>query len=182
MKRIYLGRLGTLAAIFGVAAMIIGCGQIQESASDMTDAERLQEIGMLWALEWPRDDRGSCDEDTFLSSEREFSGFAYDFDPSYGVSRPYGRLSVHDSAYNSHQALEDSFNYAGGWRIEIGEIDLVRERVESWRESYALWVQTAEKYAETIPDSERYAECKHKYDTIVHRGRRSLNHIDALLR
>ena len=122
----------------------------QEGNSELKDAERLQEIGMLWGLEWPR---AGCPDDI----------------PSGAV-------------YNSHQELEKSFEKAGGWRIEIGEMELVRERVERWRESYALWVQDAEAYAKMVPDSEKWSECKFKADTIAHRGRRALSHIDTLLR
>ena len=61
-------------------------------------------------------------------------------------------------------------------------MELVRERVGRWQESYALWVQDAEEYARKVPDSEEWAECKFNADTIAHRGRRVLNLVDALLR
>ncbi len=154
----------------------ISCGSIEDDAPEMTDTERLQEIGMLWGLEWPRAD-GLCTDDILVSTNSEWLGFRYDFHPSYGVTE--SRLP---HPYNSHQALEASFQEAGGWRIEIGEMELVRERVERWRESYVSWVQDAEKYANLIPNSQEWSECKHMADTIAHRGRRALNHIDALLR
>ena len=131
--------------------MTFARGQEGDS-SELTDTERLGEVGMLWTLEWPRAD-GPCPEDI----------------PS-------------DAVYNSHQELERSFEKAGGWRIEIGEMELVRERVERWRESYALWVRDAEAYAKMVPDSKEWSECKFKADTIAHRGRRALNQVDALLR
>ncbi len=156
--------------------LCIACGSNEEAVPEMTDTERLREIGMLWGLEWPSAN-DSCPEDISWSANEDWSGFSH---PNIS-NRGDGRFS-HSSVYNSHQALERDFEKAGGWRIEIGEMELVRERVERWRESYVLWVQDSEKYAKLIPDSEEWPDCKHIAYTISHRGRRALNHIDVLLR
>ena len=91
--------------------------------------------------------------------------------------------------YNEHEELERAFAEAGGWRIELGEKELVRDRVAGWRDDYAEWLDQAEERATQYPDllqqqsvdSELADDCKYQADTLVHRGQVVLEHVDALL-
>ena len=177
----------------GVAVgLLIGLGidlrfSDKPEQDDFTDTERLRVVGMLWRLEWPLPP--SCPSvenivinDDYLVVLKGLRKNAVD------VGTPTG-ADADSLLYNIHQELESEFQKAGGWNIQIGEMELVRDRVERWRESYATWVRNAEEYAQWYSDNrdkivaeqDLIVECQYKFDTIAHRGRRALNHIDAIL-
>ncbi len=83
--------------------------------------------------------------------------------------------------YNSHTPLKrDWFHdppalYA---RIEIGELDLVRSKVEDWRVRYEEWVKMAgDRLSQLSPTDLHYDMVQAAHS----RGLRILAHVDALL-
>ena len=142
------------AAITGWSLLILTIGIVVRYPSLLDSAqkpsptlsERLDEVGLMWGLEWPV--KTACSENAGLGNW----------------------------AYNTHEDIETGFAQAGGWNIEIGEIELVRDRVAAWRDSYAEWVTTIEK----TPDPAD-PECLYQVNTLKHRSRRALDNIDAIL-
>ena len=140
-----------IAIVACIFLALVACGP----DDSMTDTERLEELGKRLGAPWP--------------------------------VPPECPNAI--EGYNEHEELERAFAEAGGWRIELGEKELVRDRVADWRDDYAQWLDQAEERAAQYPDlllrqgvdSDLADDCRYQADTLVHRGRVVLEHVNALL-
>ncbi len=84
--------------------------------------------------------------------------------------------------YSSHQELEHEWaSSAPGSlhnRIAIGELDLVRRRVEDWHARYEEWVKGAEERLDQLSESDRHFDMVQAASSRVSR---ILLHVDAIL-
>ena len=156
-----------------LSLLLLACSLI--GGGGMSDSERLREIGVRLGGTWP--------------IEPECPTLYIRFDPTSGlVVNPPGSTDAVYS-YNAHEELEAGFARAGGWRIELGEMELVRDRVTKWREDYADWLANTESavagYTDVMQmqrlDADQTEECQHQANTLVFRSRIVLEHVDALL-
>ena len=147
-----------------------------DSEPEISDAERLEQIGARLGGPWPMDP----DCPSSLAPGREVLSEA-------AASNDSSKEPL--LGYNAHEELQAEFDRAGGWLLTTDERDLVHGRVAQWREDYAVWLADTETavggYSDVMRrqgvDPELMSECQFQADTLAHRGRVILEHVDALL-
>ena len=80
--------------------------------------------------------------------------------------------------YNSHEELESEFNRELWELIEERGIDFARNKVEDWHRRYELWVGEVRETLQELPTTDGDYE---GVETILFRGNRVLDHVDAML-
>ena len=84
----------------------------------------------------------------------------------------------YDNMYNSHEELEQEFNRELYGLVEERGIDFARNKVEDWRSRYALWVGWVREALQELSATDGDYE---GVETILFRGNRVLDHVDAML-
>ena len=147
-----------------------------DSEPQVSDAERLEEIGTHLGGPWPMDP--DCP-----------SALAPGIEVLSEMATPNDPSDESLLGYNAHEELQAEFDRAGGWQLATDERDLVHGRVTHWREDYADWLANTETavagYSDVMRrqgiETEIIEECQFQADTLAHRGRVVLMHVDALL-
>ena len=147
-----------------------------DSGPQVSDAERLEEIGARLGGPWP------LDPDCPSSLAPGVEVLSETASPNDSSREPL-------LGYNAHEELQAEFDRAGGWRLATDERDQVHGRVAQWRDNYAVWLENTETAVEGYSnvmqrqgvDSKMIEECQFQADTLAHRGRVVLEQVDALL-
>ena len=158
--------------LVALVIVLVAC----DSEPQISDAERLEEIGARLGGPWPMDP--DCP-----------SALAPGIEVLLEMATPNDSSGDPILGYNAHEELQAGFDRAGGWRLATDESDLVHGRVTQWREDYADWLVNTETavagYSDVMRrqgvDSQTIEECQFQAGTLVHRGRVVLEHVDALL-
>ena len=97
----------------------------------------------------------------------------------FGAEWPYVGYPEgwYDSLYNAQTPLESEW-FRLSDRVHIDGIDLVRTKVEDWRERYADWVEDAGERLTQLQPSDPHYEA---VEAVHARGQRIVRHVESIL-